>query len=302
METPPGFNLDHAVAQWRDELARQPGLTPADLRELEAHLRDGFAELRKNSIREEEAFHLACERLGPSQPVAGEFAKAKPARVWVPRVFCLTFLIVFGAFAAVAFLSTPWYLASATVKLVHAEITPSLSGANPNSAVSFTSPLEFNSFLRLMETRDIAQQVASRMSPAERQDFLAPFARMNTSDSSANLVDRLLLQREVYPGRLAYTLGVSIEHTNPHIAAVVADDFAQVFIDAQKTNPRIMTRAANIEWLNHAAGHVNMSEPKVTLLLAGGFVAALLAAIVAAALVHLLTLSGSRRPPAKLAS
>jgi hypothetical protein len=102
METPPGFNPDHAIAAWREELARQPGLTPADLRELEAHLRDGFAELRKNPIREEEAFLLARLRVGPPKPVAFEFAKANPERVWAPRVFWL----VFGVFAYQLWLPT----------------------------------------------------------------------------------------------------------------------------------------------------------------------------------------------------
>jgi hypothetical protein len=91
METPPGFNLDHAVATWRAELARLPGLTPADLRELEAHLRDGFAELQRQHLRDDEAFLLACHRVGPSKPVAAEFAKAAPERVWAPRVFWMAF-------------------------------------------------------------------------------------------------------------------------------------------------------------------------------------------------------------------
>jgi len=91
METPPGFNLEQAIAQWRAELARQPGLTPADLRELEAHLRDGFAELQRQRLNDDEAFLLARHRVGPPLPVAAEFAKAAPARVWAPRVFWMAF-------------------------------------------------------------------------------------------------------------------------------------------------------------------------------------------------------------------
>jgi hypothetical protein len=91
MPNPPSFDLEKAVAAWRDELARQPGFTPTDLRELEAHLRDGFAELRKNPIREEEAFLLARLRVGPLQPVATEFAKVSPHRLWAPRLFWLAF-------------------------------------------------------------------------------------------------------------------------------------------------------------------------------------------------------------------
>ncbi len=91
MQSQPSFNLDHAVAAWRDELARQPGLTPADLRELEAHLRDGFAELRKLGLRDDEAFLVACHRVGPPRPVAVEYAKAAPRRLWSPRVFWMAF-------------------------------------------------------------------------------------------------------------------------------------------------------------------------------------------------------------------
>ncbi len=95
MEPPPRFDLDQAVAAWRAELARHPGPAPADLRELEAHLRDGFAELKKKDLSDEEAFLVARHRIGPSAPVADEFTKIATKRSWAPRVFWL----VFGVFA-----------------------------------------------------------------------------------------------------------------------------------------------------------------------------------------------------------
>jgi len=82
METPTRFDLDHAVTTWRRQLTAQPGLTPADVAELEMHLREAFAELHRGGLREAEAFLLARHRVGPPALIAEEFAKAEPMRYW----------------------------------------------------------------------------------------------------------------------------------------------------------------------------------------------------------------------------
>ncbi len=91
MEPHSSFDLGKAIATWRAELARHPGPAPADLRELEAHLREAFAELLRTGLSAEEAFLIARHRIGPTEPVAAEFAKRIPQGVWRSRIFWLIF-------------------------------------------------------------------------------------------------------------------------------------------------------------------------------------------------------------------
>ncbi|HTB62426.1 MAG TPA: permease prefix domain 1-containing protein [Opitutales bacterium] len=91
MEPQTRFNLDDSVAAWREELAQHPGLNAVDARELETHLRDGFAELKRNQLTDEEAFLIARRRVGSPVAVADEFAKTSPARLWSSRVFWMVF-------------------------------------------------------------------------------------------------------------------------------------------------------------------------------------------------------------------
>jgi hypothetical protein len=87
METQTRFDLNAAIANWQQELAGQPDLTPVVRRELETHLRDTVTELQARGLNNEESFWLARRRLGPSQQISEEFAKADPAGVWRERIF-----------------------------------------------------------------------------------------------------------------------------------------------------------------------------------------------------------------------
>jgi hypothetical protein len=87
MEPPTHFDLEQAIAAWRQELASHPGPAPDDVRALEAHLRDGFAELKGNRLSDEEAFLVARHRVGPPRAVAGEFAKEASKHGWKQWAF-----------------------------------------------------------------------------------------------------------------------------------------------------------------------------------------------------------------------
>lgn len=89
MEIGTRFNLNAAIQNWHMELAAQPLLAPEDRRELESHLRESIATLRQSGLNEEESFWLARRRLGQPKPLAEEFLKEEPARVWRKRLFWL---------------------------------------------------------------------------------------------------------------------------------------------------------------------------------------------------------------------
>jgi len=248
MEPHSRFDLDAAIATWRADLARHPGPAPADLRELEAHLREAFAELTKAGLRDDEAFLIARRRIGAPAPVAAEFAKTTLPPMWRSRLFWATFLAVFGAFVAYLSQATPIYLATASLRINPPEVTPMRTG--PASTTNALTPEMVNTYIQSMESRQVAELTEVFMSPNEVQAFLAPYIRDRSSPTKPGLVNLLMASRLIQPGRSAYTLTVSVEHPDPQIAATVADRLATAGIDFQ--NRQNVERAAKaVEFLEN---------------------------------------------------
>ncbi len=83
MEPHPKFELNEAVAGWRNALASTGSLSFDIMRELEEHLRDSISRLTAAEPTEEEAFLIATRRVGSPAALAAEFRRAKPYGVWV---------------------------------------------------------------------------------------------------------------------------------------------------------------------------------------------------------------------------
>lgn len=98
METQTRFDLSTAIANWQQELARQPDLTPLVRRELETHLRDTIAELQHRGLNDEESFWLARRRTGQPEQLDEEFAKTDPAHAWRERAFWVVIGLLFVNF------------------------------------------------------------------------------------------------------------------------------------------------------------------------------------------------------------
>lgn len=73
------FDLNKAIAGWRQDLNAQRTMHAADLDELEDHLREEIGGLMAGGLSEEEAFQVARMRLGSPGELGGEFAMADPA-------------------------------------------------------------------------------------------------------------------------------------------------------------------------------------------------------------------------------
>jgi hypothetical protein len=81
----PEFDLDTAVARWRERLLAGEGVGEDDALELEEHLREDVAALTREGLSEAQSFALACRRLGDHEDLSREFAKAQPDVVWRAR-------------------------------------------------------------------------------------------------------------------------------------------------------------------------------------------------------------------------
>ena len=91
MENETCFDLNRALANWKQQLAAQPGISAEDSRELETHLLQCFeAELRQGR-KEHEAFTLALRRIGAIETIGAEFEKENPLRSWPHRVALMAF-------------------------------------------------------------------------------------------------------------------------------------------------------------------------------------------------------------------
>ena len=74
--------LEMQIAQWRSWLRRRPAIRPADVEELEGHLRDQVAALVAAGLAADEAFLVAVKRMGNLDAVSREFAREHSERLW----------------------------------------------------------------------------------------------------------------------------------------------------------------------------------------------------------------------------
>ena len=70
------------IAQWRAHLLRSGAVNPADVEELESHLREQMAALVDAGLAVEEAFLVAVKRMGNIDAVSREFARVHSERLW----------------------------------------------------------------------------------------------------------------------------------------------------------------------------------------------------------------------------
>jgi hypothetical protein len=74
--------LEERIGEWRSHLLRRQAVSPADVDELEDHLRTQVAELVSGGLDEEEAFLIGVKRIGNLDAVSQEYAREYSERLW----------------------------------------------------------------------------------------------------------------------------------------------------------------------------------------------------------------------------
>lgn len=74
--------LEEQIGRWRGYLARHQAISPADLDELEDHLRGQIADRQASGLDDEESFLVAIKRMGNLDAVSLEFAREHSDRLW----------------------------------------------------------------------------------------------------------------------------------------------------------------------------------------------------------------------------
>ncbi|GAA1986927.1 hypothetical protein GCM10009718_25480 [Isoptericola halotolerans] len=75
-------SLETQVARWRDYVHRHRAIAPADVDEMEDHLRERVADLTATGLDDDEAFLVAVKRLGRLDAISREFAREHSERLW----------------------------------------------------------------------------------------------------------------------------------------------------------------------------------------------------------------------------
>ena len=84
------FELENAIADWRNSILQDDAMTPESVAELEEHLRETVDSLHGASINDDEAFVIAKMRLGTTDALTGEYGKVNEGLVWLKRLAWMT--------------------------------------------------------------------------------------------------------------------------------------------------------------------------------------------------------------------
>lgn len=145
-------------------------------------------------------------------------------RVWY---IVVVFLVVFSS-ALVYTLSQPKiYQATATVQIFRRD--PTIMQVQAVMDNEIRSAEDLNTQVKILESGTIIQKVADRLTGDDLRRFLAPYQNEGQEEPpSAGQI--LALNRKVVPQRLTLILLVQYQHTDPVIAAKVANLFVDEFI------------------------------------------------------------------------
>jgi hypothetical protein len=105
------FDMERAIAEWRQRMGAAGVKAEKILKELESHLRDELARLVKSGLSLEAAFQLAVRKIGESDAIAREFEKAAPGKEFRERKIkhlCVVFTSLLYLLPFVLSIPRPW--------------------------------------------------------------------------------------------------------------------------------------------------------------------------------------------------
>jgi hypothetical protein len=89
MEAQPPFNLDEALAGWKQQLMATGRFSQDNLEELTGHLLDETEVLQATGLAQDEAFYIALRRIGQVDELKVEFAKVNGRYLYHSRLMLL---------------------------------------------------------------------------------------------------------------------------------------------------------------------------------------------------------------------
>jgi len=141
----------------------------------------------------------------------------------------LTFFVFVTGAAIITIQSTPLFLATTTVQVLREQET----GAQFEEVVdvSVRNIEDLNTQLKILESGNVIKRVAKRLDGSLQQRFLAPFLNKDANEPPPALESILKEDRKIVPLRLSLMVSIQYEHPDREIAAMVANLFAEEFIN-----------------------------------------------------------------------
>jgi hypothetical protein len=90
------FDLEHSIAEWRQQMLAAGIQSPVPLEELEIHLREEIERQMKSGVNGQKAFTVSVQQIGRPQMLNREFKKSEGT--FMKR----TLIILLGIFAALS--------------------------------------------------------------------------------------------------------------------------------------------------------------------------------------------------------
>jgi hypothetical protein len=91
------FNLEQAIADWRQQMLAAGIKAPVPLEELEIHLREEIEQQMKTGFSEQHAFEISISQLGQAKSLKTEFGKIRVEN-WNPPLAWAAWILFAGSF------------------------------------------------------------------------------------------------------------------------------------------------------------------------------------------------------------
>ena len=164
---------------------------------------------------------------GPSRSLS-DYLLILRERIWwlVVSVF-----VVFLGFALYTFNAPKSYRAVASVEILRQK--DKVFQIEDIVRQEVVNAEDFNTQIKILESLNIVQAVDKRLKGTMRQRFLAPYEKgLDATLRGARSVSEILFgNRSIAPVRLSLVVNIVYDHPDPELAAVVANYFAEEYID-----------------------------------------------------------------------
>lgn len=166
---------------------------------------------------------------GSSSPQKGikDYLVILRERIWY---ILIGFLLVFSLAVVVTINQTEIFKATATVQVLRKPAVIVQATHATGGEGEIRSMEDFNTQVQVMQSVQMVERVAGRITGDERVRFMAPYETGGAGDPLTP-IEVLLKNREIVPLRMSLVVAVNYSHPDKELAARIANYFTEEFID-----------------------------------------------------------------------
>jgi succinoglycan biosynthesis transport protein ExoP len=147
-------------------------------------------------------------------------------RIWY---LIIAFFIIFSGSIIYTFNKTKLYTSAAQLQILRDD--PSVLGQGGLDTNQIRGAEDLNTQINLMESGVIISRVAARLTPDDRDEFLAPYIGGTFLTAMLSPEEILARNRRIQPRRMSLMIQIAYTHPVAEVAAKIANLFAEEFIE-----------------------------------------------------------------------